>query len=481
MTPRAFTGSELARLRLENKLLRQENAELRRAVARIPKLLARITALEKSLAEALRAQRRQAAPFSKGPPEEHPRRRGRKPGPDYGKSACRAPPERVDEIIPVPLPKSCVCGGRLRYDHTAHQFQVEIPKKPIYRRFDVDVGYCRHCGKRRQGRHPLQTSDAVGAAASQLGPDAQAMAALLKIKAGVSYGDVRSIFEDFFGISLSCGGAAQAVLRVARRSEAAFRGIGEVIYRSRLLCPDETSWKVGGWLQWMWVFVGRTATLFVIRNSRGHEVLAQVLGIHWPGGITHDGLSSYNLLRNARHQQCLAHLIRRAKEMLETAAGKAARFPEAVLGLLGESLALRDRRDAGALSPHGMAVATGRLEARLGRLVEHPPRHPLNRIFAKHLRAHRREIFAFLKSPGLEPTGCRADQAIRPAVVNRKVFGGNRDPGGARAQEILSSIVATARQRRVPIFDYLSRILRAPPGDRGKLSCQLLHVPLTPP
>jgi len=254
-----------------------------------------------------------------------------------------------------------------------------------------------------------------------------------------------------------------------------------VIYRSRLLVPDETSWKVGGRLHWLLVFVGRTATYFVIRKSRGHDVLEQVLPRRWSVRITHDGLATYNFLKQAHHQQCLAHLIRRAKEMLETVTGRATRFPQDVLGLLEQSLALRDRRDAGAVSPHGLAVATGRLEARLQRLLDPLPRHPLSRVFAMHLRAHQGEIFLFLKSPGLEPTGCRADQAIRPAVVNRKVFGGNRDPSGARAQEILSSIIATARQRQIPIFDYLSRILRAPPQDHVRLSCQLLRVPITPP
>ena len=481
MAPEDSDKTELEALRRQNAALLRENEQLRRLTARIPKLIARVEELEKKLAEALRAQRRQAAPFSKGPPREHPRVRGRKPGPCYGAKTFRAAPERIDEILPVPLPEHCVCGGRIRFDHTAQQFQVEIPRTPIHRRFDIDVGYCRYCGKRLQGRHPLQTSDALGAAASQLGPDAQAMTALLKNKAGVSYGDIRAIFQDFFGICLSPGGAAQTVLRVARRADAAYRGIGELVYRSRLLYPDETGWKVGGWLQWLWVFVGRTATFFVIRKSRGHDVLEQVLGARWSGSITHDGWSAYEFLRRARHQQCLAHLIRRARELLETASGAARRFPQAVLDLLGRSLALRDRRDAGAVSPHGLAVAAGRLQARLGRFLARLPRHPLNRLFAKHLRSHERELFPFLVSPGLEPTSCRADQAIRPAVVNRKVFGGNRDPSGARAQEILSSIVATARQRRIPIFDYLSRILRAPPGDRGKLSCQLLHVPLTPP
>jgi hypothetical protein len=59
-----------------------------------------------------------------------------------------------------------------RLDRNPHQ--VEIPRKPIHRQFNVHVGQSRKCHRRVQGRHPLQTSDALGAAAAQLGPDAQA-------------------------------------------------------------------------------------------------------------------------------------------------------------------------------------------------------------------------------------------------------------------------------------------------------------------
>ena len=43
------------------------------------------------------------------------------------------------------------------------------------------------CGRRVQGRHPLQTSDALGAAAVQLGPDAVATAAVLNKQLGLSF------------------------------------------------------------------------------------------------------------------------------------------------------------------------------------------------------------------------------------------------------------------------------------------------------
>jgi len=458
--------------------------ELDELRGKVPKLEGRIAELERQLQEALRkldeairAKKRQAAPFSKGEPKLDPKPRGRKSGPNYGVKAHRPVPDQLDEVIPVPLPEHCPCGGHTVLDQTVAQFQEEIPQKPIFRRFDIGVGHCADCGRHVQGRHPLQTSDALGAAAAQLGPNAQAMTALLKDKVGVSYGDIRTILQDFFGLSLSRGGAAQIVLRVAERATAAYRGIEIVVRRSRVVYPDETGWKVGGWLQWMWVFVTRTATLFKIKDSRGHDVPEEVLGINWSGDMVHDGWSPYDFFEEADHQQCLGHIQRRCRSILEWATRGAVRFPRAVLALVGDAFGLRNRRDAGDLSSHGVSVATGRLQARLERLLAWHLSNSTNVRLAKHLANHRDEIFVFLKKPWIEATSWPADQAIRPAVANRKVFGGNRDPRGARAQEILSSIAATCVQRGVEVFDYLGRVIRSTPPRRDALACRLLGLP----
>lgn len=478
------TGETIDPRDKELERLRAENARLRGQVDHIPKLEGRIAELERRLAEVLRkleeaqrAQKRQAAPFSKGPPKPDPKPRGRKPGNDYGIKAHRPPPEKVDEIIPVPLPPRCACGGHVEFDQTVEQFQVEIPKKPIHRRFDIDVGHCIDCGRRVQGRHPLQTSDALGAAASQLGSDAQAMTALLKDQVGVSYGDIETIFKDFFGISLTRGGAAHVVLRVAQSVKAAYRGIMIVVRRSRVVYPDETGWKVSGLLQWMWVFVTRTATLFAIRNSRGHDVPEEILGANWSGDMTHDGWSPYDFFKKSNHQQCLGHIERRCERILQVATRGAVRFPRAVLDLTQDAFRLRDRRDAAEVSPHGLSVALGRLEARLERLLGWNLTHPANLKMANFLAKHWSELFFFLRRPGLEGTSWPADQAIRPAVANRKVFGGNRDPSGARAQEIIASIAGTCVKRAVEAFEYLSRVLRAPKDHRDRLACRLLRLP----
>jgi len=58
----------------------------------------------------------------------------------------------------------------------------------VVRRFDIEVGYCQCCGARAQGRHPLQTSDALGAAKVQVGPETLVLGAHLNKQMGLSLG-----------------------------------------------------------------------------------------------------------------------------------------------------------------------------------------------------------------------------------------------------------------------------------------------------
>src|SRR5947209_17693108 len=101
----------------------------------------RLAGLEALLKNANRSGKRQAAPFSKGPPKVDPKTPGRKSGEDYGTKARRAVPPVIDEVHEAPLaidacPK---CGGTLRADGVVRQYQTEIPRRPIYRQFNVHV------------------------------------------------------------------------------------------------------------------------------------------------------------------------------------------------------------------------------------------------------------------------------------------------------------------------------------------------------
>src|SRR5436309_8347723 len=111
---RGDQADRLKEIEKEVDFLRKDRDATQR---RLDKAHAEIERLRKALEEALRSLKRQAAPFSKGQPKANPKRPGRKSGSDYGARACRQIPDRVDETIPVPLPKKCPdCGGRVIHD-----------------------------------------------------------------------------------------------------------------------------------------------------------------------------------------------------------------------------------------------------------------------------------------------------------------------------------------------------------------------------
>src|SRR5215813_5471021 len=220
-------------------------------------------------------------------------------------------PEQIDEVHEAPLPHLCPgCGGPLDETHVAQQFQVEIPRKPIHRQFNIHVGQCRQCHCRVQGRHPLQTSDALGAAAAQLGPDAQAAIVELNKQGGLSHGKVTRCLESLFGIRLSRGGSVHNVLRAARRCEPVYEAIRQTVAQSYWVVPDETGWRVGGHPAWLHALVGPEATACVIDPTHSGAVAESILGLDYDGTMIHDGWSPYDQFKDARHQQCLQHTIR---------------------------------------------------------------------------------------------------------------------------------------------------------------------------
>jgi len=130
--------------------------------------------------------------------------------------------------------------------------------------------------------------------------------------------------------------------------------------------------------------------------------------------------------------------------------------------ILEHALALREARDAGTLDAATLAAEAGCLGARVDKLVAGATRYPPNRRLLNHLARERAHLFTFLHAPGVEATNWRAEHAIRPAVVTRKTWGGNRTWTGAATWQALTSVVRTASQQGHDPVDLLARLLRAP-------------------
>ncbi len=347
-------GTEaLRRSEVERQRLRRENEKLK-----------------EELEAARRAVSRPAAPFSRGQPTTAPQRPGRKPGAAYGRCAHRRRPARIDETYAAPLPAQCPhCAGPVRRTRTASQYQEDLPvQRPVVRHFRVAVGECRRCHRRVQGRHPLQTSNALGAAAVQLGPQAVALVVWLNKHLGLPYGKISHLLRTRFGLTVTRGGLVHAVQRAARQAQPSYEALCTTVRGSPVVTADETSWRVAAVLQWLWAFVTPETTVYAIQPGRGLAQAAAVIGLDYAGVLQRDGWQSYRQFTHATHQTCLAHLLRRCRILLLDYPHHP--FAADVKTLLQAALATRDRYHAGAISSHGLAVARGRFVERLGRLVE---------------------------------------------------------------------------------------------------------------
>ena len=173
-----------------------------------------------------------------------------------------------------------------------------------------------------------------------------------------------------------------------------------------------------------------------------------VVGLRHAG---HDGVSD---------QTCLAHLLRPCQ--LVAADHPRTTFARDVQAILRQGLAVRDRHHAGVVSAHGLAVARGHLVTRLAERLGRPSQVPDVQRFAAHLDREFPAMWSFLFDPTIDATNWRAEQAIRPAVVTRKVWGGNRTWSGADAQQTLASVIRTAQQRRLNPHTLLASMLQSP-------------------
>jgi transposase len=442
------------RLEEEVERLERDNEGLRQ----------RLRKLEEHLEGARRAGKRQAAPFSKGPSAGTGRPPGRQAGEAYGTKAHRPVPPHIDRSVEALLPASCpACGGAIQDERIAEQYQEELPPvQPVVTRFRVHIGRCSQCGRAVQGRHPEQTSDALGAAGVQLGPRAEALAVQLNKTVGASMAKTAAVVQQVGGIAVTAGGISQVLDRVGRRATPTYEALLEAIRHSPVVAPDETGWKVGGQLQWLWAFVGDKVTVYRIQAGRGFGEAASVLGKSFAGVLERDGWAPYRQFTQATHQTCTAHLLRRCHDLLETARGGARCFPLAVKHLLQEAVELRTRRTAGQMPPVELDAAIQALEDRADALLAEHIQQPDNRRLQKHLTNERQALFTHLKHDGVEATNWRAEQAIRPAVVNRKVWGGNRTPNGAQTQQVLVSLLRTCWQQARDPTSVLVALLRSP-------------------
>jgi len=437
---------------------------LEEALARIGELESQLKVALDRIAELEREKARQAGPFRrreqlKVPPTEK-KPPGRKPG---HRGAYRQRPDQIDETDIVPLDKCPHCLGAVEVRQWHTQFIEEIiPVRPHVRRIVTFTGRCGKCGI-VQSTHPEQTSRAQGVAGVTLGCRAQALSILLNKYLGIPLRKTCQILKQGFGLSLTSGGLSQLVQRAACKVKGQYEQLIEQLRSSDVVYADETSWYVGGPGHWLWVFTTPTSTVYRIASSRGHPVAAKVLGSDFPGVLVSDCAQIYDKFPGPQHK-CIFHHLQAIERNRGLPGMQNPRYLDAWERLWKGVMELTEQRAA--LAPAEFAAHTARFEAEADVLIAEEPMQLGDRKFRTRMKNARKHLFGCLHYP-VDPTNNRAERAIRPAVVARKISCGNKTQRGANAYEILLSIITTAHQQTRDFLTDLAQSLTLRPAIAG--------------
>ena len=415
-------------------------------IALVLKLAAGVEALKRS-------GRRQAAPFSKGTRVNDPERPGRKPGQGPFQRRQAPDPESLSEPpIDVPAAETdCPrCGGELGDDRVQEAWIVDLPEvvRPRVRLFRVAVGRCRRCGATARGRHPDLAHDQRGATAHRLGPRLLAAAHQLHYGLGVPVRKRPAVVTMLTGVRLTRGAITRdAPKKAAGTVGATYQTLCDSVRRAPYVHADDTGGRQGGSPAWLMVFETDTATVYQVRPRHRNREVRERIPADYPGVMITDRGKSYDAaeLSEVRKQKCLSHVLRSLSEVLEKKSRGARRLAKRLKELPKQALALWHERRAGP-PVADFAERTRRLKwaitdhLRDRTLSDRDNQRLLNELGRCHDAG---SLVRFLEDPSIEPTNNRAERALRPAVIARKVSQCTKTGRGTRAFEAWTSVVRT--------------------------------------
>jgi transposase len=424
---------ELAALQADNQRLEKENAELR----------ARLSAEHASRFKSNR------------PPPREPSKE-RKRGAPHGHPPWNRPlPDHVDSVVSVPAPSicpHCATAGLKPTGEKHEQIQEDIILQPktVVTAYQHDTAFCPNC------RRPVFQTAEGELRNCQIGPTAKATAVFLRHEMRLSYRQVRKIFAELFGLSFVPASAMAFDHAAARAAEPVHEALRNKVRCADIIHGDETHWRIDGQGAYIWFAGNANFGFFHIDRSRSGDVALSIFGSRFQGSLVADDYAAYNLIEPKNRQSCLAHLIRKAKEITQTIAllpeprqhPADLRFCDRTTTLLSEACEIGRLRDTGQLSFTQAQAKRPALHASLHRICKTPCQHPEAENLRQRLLDPKRDghrIFTFLDVNRMPPTNNYAEQTLRHPVIFRKLIFGSRSERGAHSLAVNLSLIHTAK------------------------------------
>jgi len=428
-------------------------------IVQVQALEAEITTLRERVN---RNSRNSSRPPSSDGPEapRKPRQRaksGRKQGAQKGHQGVKrelVPVEQVKEVHDVKPDVCGDCGHELvGEDPEPHRHQVtEIP--PVVAEvieYRLHSLICPECGAETRAKLP------VGVPQGAFGPRLQAMVSLLSGGYHLSKRDITGVMADFFHADVGLGSVPALEQRT---SEAISEPVAEArqhVQSQPVVNVDETGWREANQRAWLWVAATTLVSVFLIRLSRGGQVVKELLGATFQGIVGSDRWSAYNWLAVHLRQLCWAHLLRDFQAFVERG-GESQQLGEALLTQADLMFQWWYEVREGTMSRTTFQEQMQTVQQRVGELLRQGAAcdHDKTAGTCRDILKREEALWTFVRLEGVEPTNNLAERQIRPTVLWRNRSFGTQSEAGSHFAERIMTVVATLKQQDRNVLDYLT-------------------------
>jgi|SRR3989339_76874 len=425
---------EVRILREELKEVKEENKYLKETIKAI---LQEFEEFKKVLKEKSKPS------FIKEDVKEEPKISGQKEG-HAGYS--RHVPERIDEVKEHKLNRCPNCGGVVSDTQEIRERVVtDIPEtraKNTKHRFHRC--YCGNCDKLVEP----EFYDALPNA--RFGLKLMILILILKLDCRIPSNKVVSILDSVFGVKISDGEVYNILRQLSEAFGDYYKELEQKIKDALAKHIDETSWRINGKNNWLWIFINKEIALFVVRKKRSSKVPIEILGDQEGKTIIDDRFSAYTELAKVsgcEQQICWAHLLRNSKDLAKHY--KEAKYIHKRMKYVYNKAKEGEKKEN---LLHWMDLIASR-SYRSSEVYK----------FVKSVcRNHRKNLFRFVDNPEIESTNNMAERGLRHAVVIRKISNGSRSEDGAEITAKLLSVLQTVKLQTKNPYEGLLNLLQKP-------------------
>ena len=404
-----------------------------------------IKSLEKRIEELEALVKEKSVPaFVKKDIKEEPKISGQKEG---HKGYSRHVPERIDEIKEHKLDSCPTCGGSVSDTQEIRERIVEDIEQPKTKNTKhlIHRCYCKKCDKLVEP----EIKDALPNA--RFGLRLMILVLILKLDSRIPSNKITSLLSSVFGIKIS-DGEIYGILRQLKTAFGDYYGeLRNKIREALVKHIDETSWRINGQNNWLWIFINKEVALYVVEKQRSSDVPVKVLGNQKDKFVTTDRYSAYNVLvekTGCLQQVCWTHLLRNSKDLTE-------HYSEAKYIHKRMKYIYRKAKEG--------KTSKEKLLSWIDKIASRSYQSTKVFKFVKSIcRNHREDLFRFIDNLEVNPSNNLAEQGLRPAVVIRKVSGGSRSEDGAEVTAKLLSVLQTIKIQTSNPYQGLLNLLQMP-------------------